>query len=111
MRLPQDVASFPLPGFNYTGTRVNLTAGSSTSRAAIPTGSAGKFVVVRVSAPVFLKFGDNAVDAATNASSVLWTGSELIHYIPAGTTHVAVIRVGSADCTVQLELLSDGQLI
>jgi hypothetical protein len=111
MRLPQDVAAFPLPGFNYSGLRsATLTAGAASTRVAIPTGSAGKFVVVRVSAPVWLLFGNSAVVAAADASSELWAGSELIHYVPTTATHIAAIRVGAADCALQLEMLSDNQL-
>jgi hypothetical protein len=109
MRLPQDVSSNPLPGFTYTGLRSTLAAAAASARDTIPTGSAGKFVVVRVGAPVWLNFGSVAVVSAADDSSMLWNGAELIIKVPATATHFSAIRVGSADTVVQLELLSDNQ--
>jgi hypothetical protein len=106
-RIPLDVNAVPLPGFSYTGTRANLTAGVATSNVAVPTGSAGKEVVIRASAPVFVNFGTSGVTAAQDAGSTLWSGAELIYKVPAAATHMAAIRIGAADIIVQLELLSD----
>jgi hypothetical protein len=108
-RLPLDLNAVPMPGFEYLATpqRQTLTAGAATSNATIPTGSAGRFVVVRVSAPVFINFGAGGVTAAQDNSSMLWAGSELCIRVPSTATHVAVIRVGATDAKVQLELFSD----
>lgn len=105
MLLPRDINSLPIPGFEYTGVRVNATAGSTTSNAAVPAGSAGKWVVVRVTAPTWLNFGSSGVTASAASTSMLWVGGELVIKVPATATHFAVLRTGAADSAVQLELI------
>lgn len=106
MKLPQDLNSTPLPGFEYTTTRAVATAGAASSNAAIPTGSAGKWVVVRVGAPIWLNFGTSGVTASAATTSMLWSGAELLFKVPSTATHFAVLRIGATDISVQLELLA-----
>lgn len=105
--LPLDRNTTPIPGFEYTGTRARLLAGATTSNTTIPTDSADKWVVIRVSAPAYLNFGTSGVTASLASSSILWTGSELVFKVPSTATHFAGIRVGATDVEVELELLKD----
>lgn len=106
MPQPLDNNGVPLPAVTYTGTRANLTAGAASSNTTIPTGSAGKYVAVRCSAPFWLNFGTSgAVTASAASTSILWSGVEFVIKVPTGSTHFAGLRVGSADVAVQLELL------
>jgi len=104
---PIDSNGVPLPSFEASGTRANLTAGSTTSNTTIPTGSAGKWCIVRSTAPFWLNFGSSgAVTASAASTSILWTGVEVLVKVPTGSTHFAGLRAGSADVGVQLELVS-----
>jgi hypothetical protein len=106
MKLPLDINGVPIPGLEYTGVRTSLTAGAASSSAAIPTGSAGRWVVVRSQAPVFIRFGTSPT-ATTDANSILISGNEIVFKVGAADTNVATIRPTTAtiDAAVQLELV------
>ena len=95
----------PINSPNYVsalGTPTVLTAAIATSRAALPAGvSSGD--VIRVVAngadPVAFKFGDNTVTAATT-DNLLLGRIEYRLKVPAGATHLAVIRTGASDVPV-----------
>lgn len=98
----------PVPLVYLSGSRVNLTASStSTSATALPTGAA--VVAIRATGDVWLRFGDSGIGAAAaDANSMLFVAGELI--LPLSLdgntdpyTHVRALRVGSSDVTVQIE--------
>lgn len=104
--LPRDDGGAVLPVVKGSGVRVNLTAASTSSNAAIPAGAlADGVVIVRaVGGAVWLNFGTSAaVTASAAITSALFVEGEGLAAVPAGTTHVAVLRVGSSDVVVQLE--------
>lgn len=84
-----------------SGSRVNLTAGASSSNAALPTNS--QVVFVRCTADIWLNFGTSGVSATATASSILHPAGESVQVVPTGATHVAVLRFGATDVTVQVE--------
>lgn len=94
----------PIPVPVGSGSRVNLTAGSSTSNSALPTSTSG-LVIVRATDYVWLNFGTGAVTASAAATSILMAPGEGVYRVPTTATHVAVLRVGSSDVAVQLESL------
>lgn len=91
-----------------TGTRVNATAAStSTAAAVVPV--TGALTMVRVAAAgICIRFGASGVAAAAvDANSIMMAapGDYLVH-LASTDTHFRVIRTGSADVAVQLEALS-----
>lgn len=84
-----------------SGTRVNLTAGVASSNTTIPSGA--QVVFVRCTDHIWLNWGTAGVTASAANTSLLHPAGESVQIIPAGTTHVAVLRVGAADVPVQLE--------
>ena len=99
--LPLDRNGQPIQVLRPSGTRVNLTAGSTTSRAALPTGA--QVVLFRATDHVWYNLGDSGVEASAAATSVLFPAGEAAVVLPTGATHVAVLRVGASDVPVQLE--------
>ena len=99
--LPLDRNGQPIQVLRGSGTRVNLTAGAASSRDAIPTGA--QVVLVRATDHIWYNFGDGSVTASAAATSVLFPAGEASVVVPTGTTHIAVLRVGSSDVPVQLE--------
>lgn len=88
-----------------SGNRANITAGATTSRTTVPTGTAF-MVLVRATDWIAINFGTSGVNAAVDATSTLFAPGEAPLRVPTSTTHFAVIRVGSSDVAVQLESLS-----
>jgi hypothetical protein len=99
--LPLDRNGQAIQIFRPSGTRVNLTATSSSGRDAIPSGA--QVVLIRATDHIWYNFGDNAVTASAANTSVLFPAGEAAVVVPTGTTHVAVLRVGSTDVPVQFE--------
>lgn len=102
LHLPRDDGGAALQVVIGTGNRTNLTAGSSSSSATLPTGSS-RFVLVRASDYIWLNFGTGSATAAANNTSILCPPGEGVYAIAAANTHVGVLRVGSADVPVQVE--------
>ena len=102
--LPRDLNSAPMQVLMGSGNRVNLTAASTTSNSALPTGSSG-MVIVRATDYIWLNFGTEAVTASAAATSILCPPGEGAYPIAATATHVAVLRVSSNDVAVQVESL------
>lgn len=86
-----------------TGTRVNATAGAtSTAEAAVPTG--GNVLMIRATAAIAIRFGPTGMGAAAlDANSILFVAGEAPYLLKTGEAYFRVIRVGSADVPVQLE--------
>jgi len=91
-----------------SGSRVNATAAStSTSEAALPTGS--KVVEVRATDAIWLRFGNTGMGAAAaDANSILFIAGEKVMPVPLHTdgspfTYFRVLRVGDTDVPVQIE--------
>jgi hypothetical protein len=103
--LPKDLNSAPMQVLVGSGNRANLTAGSTSSNGALPTGSLG-MVIVRCIDYVWLNFGTSGVTASAAATSILCPPGEGAYPIAATATHAAVLRVGSTDVAVQIESLS-----
>lgn len=93
-----------------SGTRVNATAGtSSTSAAAVPANTG--LVVIRVAAPgVSIRFGASDVAAAANdANSIMLPAAgEYLVELASTDTHFRCIRTLAADVGIQLEALTPG---
>lgn len=103
-QMPADANSAPIPVLVGSGYRTNLTAAVASSNAALPTGaSAGQLVLVRSTDYIWLNFGTSGVTASAATSSTLVPPGEGAYLVPAGATHAAVLRVGSADAAVQIE--------
>lgn len=101
--LPNDANGAHIQLVRGNGVRVNLTAAAASSNSAIPAGASG-FVIVRATDYIWLNFGTSgAVTASAASTSILFAPGEAPVAVPAGTTHVAVLRVGSADAAVQVE--------
>lgn len=102
--MPRDPNGGQLQTLVGNGTRVNLTAAVASSNAAVPSGCVGYMAIIRCTDYVWLNFGTSSgvTAAATSASQLVPPGEGAI-YVPTGTTHVAVLRSGSADAAVQLE--------
>ncbi len=107
---PRRVASYcldaqgnALPYLVGTGTRVNATASSSsTAEAAVPSG--GSVLIIRATAPIWIRFGATGVGAASAAAtSILFMTGEAPYTLGDGETHFRVLRVGADDVAVQLE--------
>lgn len=107
---PQRVANFaaypggyPVSTLIGTRTRVNATAGSTTTEAtAVPTG--GNVLILRATAAIWIRFGGASVGAAAaGADSILFVAGEAPYVLNAGETHFRVLRAGSADVPVQIE--------
>lgn len=110
--MPQRVANAKMPTdsngniiqiFLGNGSRVNLTAGATSTRAALPSGVAARLAIIRATDYVWVAFGSDSVDAAATAASILVPPGEGLINPPAAATHIAVLRAGSADSVVQLE--------
>ncbi len=88
---------------NGTGTRVNATAGSSsTAAAAIPTG--GNVLMIRAIASIWIRFGASSVGAAAaDLNSILFVAGESPYLLKQGETHFRVLRAGADDVLLQLE--------
>lgn len=103
-QLPKDDGGEPIQVAVGTGARANLTAGSTSSNAALPTG-AKNYVIVRATDAVWLNFGTSGVTASAAASSQLFVAGETVVPVSSSATHAAVLRVGSADVPVQIETI------
>ena len=104
---PNDKAA---PLAKYTGTRINATAGvASSAEAALPLNA--KVIEIRCTDSIWIRFGATGMGAAAaDANSQLVPPGEKIQLIPysSGTTvstHFRVLRVGSADVLVQIEVV------
>ncbi len=88
---------------NGTGTRVNATAGaSSTAEAAVPAG--GNVLIIRAVAAIWIRFGATGVGAASAANtSILFVAGESPYLLKPGEAFFRVLRVGTDDVAVQLE--------
>lgn len=82
--------------------RQNLTAGASTSNAALPAGTVD-LVIVRCTDYFWLNFGTGGVTASAAATSILCPPGEGIYAVPSTATTFAGLRVGGTDVVVQLE--------
>lgn len=85
--------------------RVNLTAGSATSNAALPSGY--KIVYVRCTDHIWLNWGTAGVTASAASTSQLHPAGESVQVVPKGATYIAVLRVGASDVPVQVEGCGD----
>lgn len=99
--LPLDRNGQPIQILRPSGTRVNLTASSSSSSTTIPSGA--QVVLIRATDHIWYNFGTSGVTASAANTSVLFPAGEAAVVVPTGTTHVAVLRIGAADVPVQLE--------
>lgn len=103
--LYQDANGYPIQVLSGSLSRVNLTAGASSSQAAVPTGT-DRLLFVRATDWIWLNFGTSSgVTATAAATSLLFAPGEGVVNVPVGTTNIAVLRAGSADVIVQLESL------
>lgn len=95
----------PVPVIRWTGNRIQLSSGATTSAAtALPTGR--KAFEVRCTQDCYLAFGDDSVAATTDDDSDLFLRGVQVVPVPLDAngvpyTHVAVIRVDT-DGVVQL---------
>lgn len=101
--LYQDANSNPIQLLPGSGVRVNLTAAVASSNAVLPAGSTGSVILIRATDYIWLNFGTGAVTASAANTSILCPPGEGGYYVPSTATHVAVLRVGSADVVVQVE--------
>lgn len=99
--LPLDRNGQAIQILRPSGSRVNLTAGAASSRAALPSGA--MLLFVRCTGDIWLNFGDSGVAASAAATSMLHPAGESVQVVPTGATHVAVIRFGATDVSVQVE--------
>ena len=99
--LPIDSNGRAIPVPRTSQSRVNLTAGSSSSNAALPSGY--KLVFVRCTDHVWINWGTGAVTASAASTSQLHPAGESVQVVPTGATYIAVLRVGSTDVPVQVE--------
>ena len=84
------------------------TAGAaSTAATALPTGTGTLSTVVEIRATenCYINFGNGSVSASAASTSQLFPAGEKMQKVPATATHFAVIRQGSNDTTVQIELM------
>jgi hypothetical protein len=102
IHLPRDDGGAALQVPVGSTNRTNLTAGSASSSATVPTGTS-RFVIVRATDFFWLAFGAGSATAAANNTSILVSPGEGVYPVPSGTTHFAGLRVGATDVAVQLE--------
>lgn len=94
-----------------SGSRVNATAtAASTTEAALPSGA--KVIELRATEAIWIRFGNTGMNAAAaDTDSILFPAGEKVMPVPLTAAGVAydyfrVMRVGSADVPVQIELVS-----
>lgn len=105
-----DLAAYPggspIPLLIGSTTRVNASVGN-TSTTAAPVPAGGNVLLVRATGPVWLRFGDSGVGAASAATtSILFVAGEAPYVLNPGETHFRALRAGSEDVLLQLESVS-----
>lgn len=108
-QLIRDSSSSPVQMFVQSGARVNVSTAGATSSAATALPASvdpnGSLVEIRATGACFINFGTGGVAASADSTSMLFPAGEKSMKLPKGTTHFAIIRVGSDDVVVQIENL------